>query len=151
LRDLGGIIILDFIDMEENNHRQRVLQVLKEAIKSDRAKINILPLSPLGLVQMTRQRVRSSLESIYYEQCPYCQGRGSVKSITTMSIETQRILRQHLKQKKPKQVAVKVNPLVAQRLSSVDKNLMLQLEREFHAKILIQEDSALEIDDIRLE
>lgn len=151
LRDLGGIIIIDFIDMEISRHRHKVLEVLKEAIKPDRAKTNILPLSPIGLVEMTRQRIRGSLESVYYQSCPYCQGRGSVKSITTMSIETQRLLRMHLKQKRPRQAIIKVNSLVAQRLSSVDKNLILQLEREFRSKILIQEDPVLQIDDVRIE
>lgn len=151
LRDLGGIIIIDFIDMGVSKNRQRVLEALKRAIKPDRAKTNILPLSPIGLIEMTRQRIRGSLESMYYQVCPYCQGRGSVKSIATMSIETQRLIKQHLGQKKPTQVRARVHPLVAQRLLSVDKNLILQLERQFRSRISIQEDSSLQIDDIRME
>ncbi|MCM8761378.1 MAG: Rne/Rng family ribonuclease [Candidatus Omnitrophica bacterium] len=87
LRDLGGIIIIDFIDMEYAEHRKNVFRALERALENDKAKTKILNISSIGLVEMTRQRVRESIESKSYQKCPYCNGRGIVKSISTVSIE----------------------------------------------------------------
>src|SRR3989338_8288133 len=87
LRDLGGIIIIDFIDMEYPAHRKAVFKTLEKQLEDDKAKANILNISSIGLVEMTRQRVRKSMESKSYQKCPYCSGRGIVKSIPTISIK----------------------------------------------------------------
>ncbi|MEO0615960.1 MAG: ribonuclease G [Pseudomonadota bacterium] len=96
LRNLGGIIILDFIDMLEPSHREKVLQALETALSTDNAKYQVMPVSPLGLVEMTRKRTRESLEHVLCEACPTCAGRGSVKTAQTVVYEIFReILRQH--------------------------------------------------------
>jgi ribonuclease G len=96
LRNLGGIIILDFIDMEEEAHRQQVLEALRSALAGDHAHTQITQVSPLGLVEMTRKRTRESLEHIMCQACPTCDGRGSVKTPETVCYEIFReILRQH--------------------------------------------------------
>ncbi|MEM7610799.1 MAG: ribonuclease G [Pseudomonadota bacterium] len=96
LRNLGGIIILDFIDMIEESHRQKVLEALHQGLANDNAKYQVMPVSGLGLVEMTRKRTRESLEHILCEACPTCEGRGSVKTAQTVCYEIFReILRQH--------------------------------------------------------
>lgn len=96
LRNLGGIVIIDFIDMVEQSHRENVLQSLERALSADHAKYQVMPLSPLGLVEMTRKRTRESLEHILCDACPTCDGRGSVKTPQTVCYEIFReILRQH--------------------------------------------------------
>ncbi|MDR7463119.1 MAG: Rne/Rng family ribonuclease, partial [Armatimonadota bacterium] len=86
LRDIGGIILVDFIDMENERHRKRVLQALEEAVRRDRAKIHIIDLTQLGLVEITRKRVHQDLEEVMRIPCPYCEGRGRVLSPETMSL-----------------------------------------------------------------
>ena len=95
LRNLGGIIIIDFIDMEEASHRENVLAVLEQSLESDHARHQITPLSPLGLVEMTRKRTRESLQHILCEDCPSCEGRGFVLTVETVCFEIFReIIRQ---------------------------------------------------------
>jgi Rne/Rng family ribonuclease len=79
LRDLGGIIVIDFIDMTKDSHKRRVLQILEEALTKDRAKTEVLKISPLGLVEMTRERTGKTIESMSFHSCPYCDGRGRIK------------------------------------------------------------------------
>ena len=84
LRNLGGIIIIDFIDMEEPEHRLQVIQALERALSEDHVKTNISSVSPLGLVEMTRKRTRESLEHLLCRSCPTCEGRGFVKTVETV-------------------------------------------------------------------
>jgi ribonuclease G len=96
LRNLGGIIIIDFIDMEEAEHRERVLQVLEQSMARDHARHQIMPLSPLGLVEMTRKRTRESLQHVLCEDCDSCSGRGFNMTAETVCFEIFReIIRQH--------------------------------------------------------
>jgi ribonuclease G len=95
LRNLGGIIIIDFIDMEEEDHRENVLQVLERALSKDHARHQLTPVSPLGLVEMTRKRTRESLQHVLCEDCPSCDGRGFVMTAETVCFEIFReIIRQ---------------------------------------------------------
>jgi ribonuclease G len=87
LRNLGGIIIIDFIDMEEPEHRRQVIQALERALSEDHVKTNISSVSPLGLVEMTRKRTRESLEHLLCHSCPTCEGRGFVKTVETVCHE----------------------------------------------------------------
>lgn len=96
LRNLGGIIIIDFIDMQSEEHRQRVLQSLQEALSKDRVKTNVNGFTSLGLVEMTRKRTRESLEHILCTECPACKGRGQIKTVETVCYEIMReIIRVH--------------------------------------------------------
>jgi len=87
LRNLGGIIIIDFIDMSDIEHRRQVLRALEKHLENDHAKTNVCDVSSLGLVEMTRKRTRESLEHILCEPCPYCQGRASLKTVETVCYE----------------------------------------------------------------
>src|SRR6202035_2130481 len=92
LRDLGGVIVNDFIDMREEKHRRGVERGLREAIKRDRARTKILKISQFGLIEMTRQRIRPSLKRSVYQDCPHCVGTGQVKTTESMSIDVMRML-----------------------------------------------------------
>ena len=99
LRNMGGLIVLDFIDMKGRRDQQSVYQRMKEGLRRDKAKTHILPISQLGLMEMTRQRHTESVRSAVYDDCPYCKGRGKVKSVVTMSVEIQRKLQEILKKR----------------------------------------------------
>jgi len=90
LRDLGGLIIIDFIDMEREEHRQQVYKALRRALVEDKARTNVLEISELGLVEMTRKRVRQDLRSLFATQCPTCKGSGTVKSDAALAAEIAR-------------------------------------------------------------
>ncbi len=120
LRNMGGLIVLDFIDMKSRRDQQSVYQRIKDGLRRDRARTHVLPISQLGLMEMTRQRHSESVRSAVYDDCPYCKGRGKVKSAITMSVEIQRKLNEILK-KRPRddsdfQLRIAVHPTVLERL-----------------------------------
>jgi ribonuclease G len=151
LRDMGGIIVIDFIDMEERDHRQKVFDTLKESLKRDKARTKVLNISPLGLVEMTRQRMRRSVESLSYKLCPYCNGRGAIKSVTTVAIEARRNIVQALKKKWPeRQLVVYSHPEVCRYLMTQDKSSISYLENKYRRKIIIREDPKFHIEQIKI-
>ncbi|WP_031513180.1 Rne/Rng family ribonuclease [Desulfofalx alkaliphila] len=116
LRNIGGIIIVDFIDMEEEQHRRQVLSLLEEKIKADKTKTNILGITQLGLVEMTRKKVRPSLSEVLQKACPYCEGRGKVLSEETVGIQLINQVCQLARRTGAETILVEANPLVAARL-----------------------------------
>ncbi|NQS99936.1 MAG: ribonuclease E/G, partial [Candidatus Omnitrophica bacterium] len=157
LRDIGGIIIIDFIDMKRAQHNKRVFDVLAEALKRDHAKTDISTVSSLGLVEMTRQRVRKSLESVVYQSCPYCQGKGLVKSAVTVAIlALKRIKKICLTSKgrmfaPKKAIIVFAHPDVASYLVNEDRQSIYNLENRHKVKILIKPDSKLHMEELKIE
>ncbi len=142
LRNLGGIILIDFIDMEKIENREKVFNAFIEAMKKDRAKNTIYNISELGIVQMTRKRVRESLGRVLCEQCPYCEGKGFVKSPKTLSYEIFR----KLKKIAPIQgstIMIKANPAVADLLSDEERHGLEEIEEGFKVKIIVKEDIKL--------
>ncbi len=137
LRNLGGLIILDFIDMEKEIHREKVYSALEEALKKDKSKTNILKISELGLVEMTRKRVRESIGRTLCESCPYCEGKGYVKSRTTMAYELFRELRRELRNLPGYRITLQVHPEVAAILSDEERHGIEELERRFEKQITI--------------
>ena len=112
LRNVGGIIIIDFIDMERAGNRKKVYDALKEAIKNDKARTKILRISELGLVEMTRQRTRESLEQQLLSACPYCEGRGRIKSRATIAYEILRAVRKERSHAQDgKRILVRIHPI----------------------------------------
>ncbi|MBI2447625.1 MAG: Rne/Rng family ribonuclease [Candidatus Omnitrophica bacterium] len=150
LRDLGGIIVIDFIDMENPGNRTKVFNVIEDALKSDRAKTNLMPFSNFGTVEMTRQRMRQSLESVSYEDCWYCEGRGKVKSQITMSILALRQVKKYLKDTGKKAAEVSVHPNIASRILNEDREHLRSLENIFGAKIMVRPDINCHIEDIKI-
>lgn len=151
LRDLGGIIIIDFIDMEYPEHRRNVFKTLERNLEDDKAKTKILNISSIGLVEMTRQRVRSSIESKSYQKCPYCGGRGIVKAVHTVSIELLRKLEKFLQDTRAREVFVSLHPDVACHMVSPERNMIKSIERRFRKTIRVIEDPNLRIEDIKIE
>ncbi len=150
LRDLGGIIIIDFIDMNLRQHRQEIYRILLIALKKDRAKTKVLPISELGVVEMTRQRVGKSLESAFSETCPHCKGKGLVKSSPTIAIEALRSIKKSLKILKVPGIKVNLHPKVASYIFNELREEVNNLENEYNTKILIEADSKEHIENVRI-
>ncbi len=142
LRNLGGIIIIDFIDMAEEEHRRQVLQALTDRLAGDHAKSQIMNVSSLGLVEMTRKRNRESLEHVLCQACPSCEGRGFVKTAETVCFEIFReILRQH-RQFDFQEVLVLARPGVIERLLDEESASIAELETVTGKPIRLQSESA---------
>lgn len=137
LRNLGGLVIIDFIDMEKESHREKVQLALEEALKNDKAKTNILKISELGLVEMTRKRVRESIGRTLCEPCPYCEGKGTIKSPTTIAFEIFRELQRELQSQPEARITLMVHPDVAHLLSDEESRVIDELERQFVCHISI--------------
>ena len=156
LRNLGGLIIMDFIDMKERRHRNAVYEKMVELMSSDKAKNHILPISSLGIMQMTRQRQQESLSSNLYTDCPYCRGRGIVKSATTMSVELQRKLSAVVRRlqlrndNKEYSLRVMVHPSILERLRSEDADLLVRMEKLFHVKLAFRADLNYHVENFKI-
>jgi len=151
LRDMGGIIVIDFIDMDLKEHRNQVFETLKNGLRRDKARSKVLNISALGLVEMTRQRMRKSVESLSYMVCPYCSGRGSIKSVTTLSIEVRRKLNQVLKKWPRRPLVIYMHPEVADRLVTQDKNSISYLENRYRRKIVIKANPSFHVERYEVE
>ncbi len=151
LRDIGGIIIIDFIDMEISGHRRTVFKTLEKNLEDDKAKSNILNISSIGLVEMTRQRVRKSIEGKNYQKCPYCSGRGIVKSVQTVAIECLRKLESALTNTAARGAQISLNPEVAQYVRSQEMAMIRPIEKRFRKNVRILEDPSLHIEGIKID
>ncbi len=143
LRDLGGIIIIDFIDMDERRNRQRVMQALEEELRHDRAPSKTLQFNDFGLVAITRKRVKQSLERTIGAQCPYCQATGYVKSVTTICNEIYVEMRKIAKHLEHEDVMLRVHPEVAKELKSSNARLLNEMEELTKRTIIVKSDPAL--------
>ncbi len=156
LRNLGGLIILDFIDMKERRHRNSIYERMVDLMSTDKAKTHILPISQLGIMQMTRQRQQESLSSNLYTDCPYCRGRGIVKSATTMSVELQRKLSaivrrlQARNDGKEYSLRVLVHPGILERLRSEDAELLVRMEKLFGVKLAFRADPTYHVENFKI-
>ncbi len=150
LRDMGGIIVVDFIDMEVPEHRQQVLKVLEEAVRADRTKTNVLGLTQLGLVEMTRKKVRQSLDDVLQRACPYCDGRGKVLSEETMSRKVRADVKRVLKHTTSEAALVEVHPSVAALLIGAGGTNLRELERETGKLVYIKGDSDCNLETMNL-
>ena len=139
LRNIGGLVILDLIDMKSRKHQNQVYKALKSALKRDRARTNVLQISELGLLEMSRQRQDQSILSQLTSTCPYCQGHGLVKSPMAISIEVQRRLTSLLKkaelEKRPFEPKIVIAPQVMQRLRTEDSQILAQLQKDFNTRL----------------
>jgi len=138
LRNIGGIIIIDFIDMEKESDREMVYQALELALKKDRAKSNILKISEFGLVQMTRKRTRENLSQILGEPCPYCEGLRYVKSKTTVCYDIFREIERVSSDIGGNTIMVDVNPEVAEMLCEEERASIERLEKKVGKRIVVQ-------------
>jgi ribonuclease G len=154
LRNMGGLIVLDFIDMKSRRDQQTVYQRVKEGLRRDKAKTHVLPISQLGLMEMTRQRHSESVRAAVYDDCPYCKGRGKVKSALTMSVEIQRKLSEILKKRTRDdsdfQLRIVVNPTVLERLRTEDEKLLIDLEKRYFGKLSFRADPVFHAEQFKI-
>ncbi len=143
LRNIGGIIILDLIDMEKEENRRKVVASLQEYLSHDKAKTNIYQLSELGLIEMTRKRTRESLGRTLCEPCPYCEARGFVKGPVTVCYEIFREIRRIAPEAKEKKIMISVNPAVADLLYDEERQTVDDLEHELKKKLIIKAEPTL--------
>src|SRR5258708_6407873 len=143
LRDLGGIIVLDLIDMEERRNREKVMFALNEALDTDRAPSKALPFNEFGLVSITRKRTKQALERILCQPCPYCTGSGMVKSVPTICYEIQAEARKMAGELDSQSVTLRVNPEIAKALKTRESSLVEELEQTTRKSVIIQSDPTL--------
>jgi len=154
LRNMGGLIVLDFIDMKGRRDQQQVYQRMKDGLRRDKAKTHILPISQLGLMEMTRQRHSESTRSAVYDDCPYCKGRGKVKSVVTMSVEIQRKLQEILKKRTRDesdfQLRIVVHPTVLDRLRTEDEKHLIEMEKRYFGKLSFRADTGMHAEQFKI-
>jgi ribonuclease G len=143
LRDLGGIIVIDLIDMIEQAHREEVFAKLENEIRKDRAKTKVLNISEFGLVEVTRKRSRANLERLLTQPCPYCSGRGRIQSITTICLNLRKELLRRRGRAAPGELLLRVHPEVARALQQEERAILEELERSLGVTILLQSDPEL--------
>ncbi len=150
LRDIGGLIVIDFIDMESEANQARVVEALKEALSEDRSKTNVLGMSQLGLVEMTRKRVRESLGETLKGPCFYCRGRGRIKDPTTVCYDMFRDLERRFKKGGVTAVSARVHPRVAEVLLQEERYPLEELEDKLGLRIQVVADSSLHAEHFQL-
>ena len=150
VRNCGGIIIIDFIDMEKLEHRERVFEALLETLKKDRAKTNVLPISGLGLVEMTRKRIRDTLTRVMCSPCPYCEGTGRVKSAESVCFDVIRDLTKAMNKNEEGKVSVFAHPEVSAKLTGDDFELIEALEEKYGQQLNIRADNSYHIEQYEI-
>ena len=154
LRNMGGLIVLDFIDMKSRRDQQQVYQKMREGLRRDKAKTHILPISQLGLMEMTRQRHSESVRSAVYDDCHYCKGRGKVKSALTMSVEIQRklseILKKRARDESDFQLRIVVHPTILDRLRTEDEKHLIEMEKRYFGKLSFRADPSLHAEQFKI-
>ncbi len=159
LRNLGGLIIIDLIDMKNKKDRQFVLKRMRDEMSKDKAKSHVLPISQLGIMQMTRQRHSESTASGMYSPCPYCRGRGIVKSSRTMSVEVQRRIVSVIRHEqnrigkegvKGMQLRILLHPTNLERLRHEDEHLLLEIEESFDIHLSFRADPSFHIENFKI-
>jgi ribonuclease G len=131
LRDMGGIIVIDFIDMHSNDNKNKVFERMKEVMEADRTKHSILPLSKFGLMQITRQRVRPEMDINTREMCPSCSGTGEISPSILLTEKIENALADLLKEKQLKSIIIKLHPYAA---AFIEKGLFKPLKRTWQRR-----------------
>jgi ribonuclease G len=153
LRNIGGLVVIDFIDMRKQKDREKVARLMRKLTKEDKARTKILPISRLGLMEMTRQREHESLKDAVYDLCPYCNGGGRIKSAISMSVEIQRslqeVLRRH-RREKDFAVQIMMHPTILERLKNKDRDILLSMENEYGKNLTFRADDSLHHEDFKI-
>jgi len=139
LRDLGGIVVIDFIDMEDPAHRLELYQVLETELEADSARVQLLPMSDIGLIQLTRKRTRPSLDRTLSRECPYCHGSGRIKALATICLEIRRDLLAAVTAGLSDQISLVVHPEVSHYLQGPFRELLRELEEVHRVQVILRE------------
>lgn len=150
LRDIGGIIIIDFIDMNEHEHQQMVLDALKQALKRDRTKSTVVGMTGLGLIEMTRKKVRQELSTVMNTECPYCEGTGRILSPEAVARNAEKEICRHFEHSVANAVQVQVHPSVAEVLNADAGGNIAKLEETLGKKIILKASDELKHEEIKI-
>lgn len=150
LRDIGGIVIIDFIDMNSEEHKQKVIEELKEACKSDRSKVTVLGMTQLGLVELTRKKVKQRLSSLLLKPCPYCNGTGRVftESVTLAAIEQE--LREYASQSSAWGFLIEAHPDVVKEWVDEQCKLLYVLSASLQKNLVVKTDANIHIESYHI-
>ena len=149
LRDLGGVVVVDFIDMRSEKHRKALENIFKDALRRDRARIKVARFSPFGIIELTRQRVRPSLKRSVHQKCPYCAGTGYIPSDETSCLSVIREIRENLS--RPGSVlVVTVRPEVAEAVVNQERKVLVELEQQSRKQIFVRSDHRLAYEDVEI-
>lgn len=155
LRNVGGLVVIDFIDMASRKDQQAVYRKMKECLRRDKARTNVLPISPLGLLEMTRQRAAESIRESIFMDCPYCEGRGKVKSTFSMSVEIQRriaeVIRRRRRGNETLELRVLVNPAILERMRKQDEAELVAMEQRLQCRLTFIADPHLHLEDFKIQ
>ncbi len=143
LRDLAGLIVVDFIDMEDNRHNAAVERRLKEGMKTDRARIQLGRISPFGLLELSRQRLRPSLTETHFEHCPHCGGTGSIRSIGSSALHLLRVLEEEGLRQRSAEVMVRLPTTVAFYVLNQMRQRLAEVENRYGFRVIIERDDLL--------
>lgn len=155
LRNVGGLVVIDYIDMKARRDQTAVFRKTKECLRRDKARTNVLPISQLGLLEMTRQRTDESIRDSVFMNCPYCAGRGKVMSALSMSVQIQRhiagVLRKHRKGSEAFDLRVIVNPAILERLRKEDEAQLVAMESKFGSRLTFAADGKKHVEDFTIQ
>ncbi len=146
LRNIGGLVVIDLIDMKSRKHQNQIYKTMKAAVRRDRARTNVLPISELGLMEMTRQRQEESLLSQMYIDCPYCKGHGVIKSPLALSVDIQRqvaaVMRKAQNAPGATELQILVAPSVMDRMRNEDEQMLVEMQRRYGGRLIFKSEVA---------
>jgi ribonuclease G len=149
LRDIGGLIVIDFIDLDDEKNRKKVYDELRKEFRKDRAKVTVLPMTEFGLVQITRQRIRQSVLHSFTEPCPTCAGTGLVQSKSSILSHIERWIRRFKSETKEFRLILKVHPTIATHLSEGSLSRLRKMMVKYFVLIKLEADAALAVDEFK--
>jgi len=150
LRDMGGIIVVDFIDMGLVENQRKLFRKCEESLRGDRAKTSVSDVTELGLIEMTRKRVKHNLVKALSQPCPYCEGSGLIRSVSTVTSDTLRRLQSLFCQTREKKVVVQVHPDISRRLRNENNDLLQDIAKQFGREIKVESVSDFHIQDVKV-
>ncbi|KUO51553.1 MAG: ribonuclease G [Desulfitibacter sp. BRH_c19] len=150
LRNIGGIIIIDFIDMEKAEHQQLVLEALEKELKNDKTKTNIMGITTLGLVEMTRKKARMGLESLMLNDCPYCEGKGKLLSVETIALRTKKKVRSMAERTLQSALLIMANPLLASQIIGSNGVSLKKLEESTGKTIVVKGEESFHLEHVEV-
>ncbi|MCX7711613.1 MAG: Rne/Rng family ribonuclease [Clostridia bacterium] len=151
LRDIGGIIVIDFIDMREHEHQQMVLDTLRQALKKDRTKTTVLGMTGLGLIEMTRKKVRQGLASMLHSDCPYCDGTGKILSPEAVARNVEKEIKNYFSQTIAHAIQVEVHPSVADILTGFEGKSLEEMQKAYNKKILVKASNDIKHEEMKIK
>lgn len=143
LRDIGGLVVIDFIDLEDDKNRKKIYDEIKKEFKKDRAKTAILPMTEFGIIQITRQRVRENILQSMHESCPYCNGTGLISKKSNLIHEIDEWLKKYKMQTRERKLVLRVNPAIGEKLKEGRISTLTKLQFKYRMRIKLNEDNRL--------